>query len=80
MFFIDSIMLFVSYGSKPIAFIFRFSDGGEDAIFGPAPTEQPDRRPLEPEEDEEVPGDDLESSEVREFFPETWIWEVLRTK
>ena len=66
------IHVFVSYTC-----MFCFSDGGGDGIeFGPAPT-QPDR--LEPEEPD-VDEEDLSSSDIRDFFPETWVWEILRTK
>jgi CD109 antigen len=68
---------------SPPFFFDRPLDGGDIAVpapipesddggnFGPAP---PDRIPLEPEAPE-----DVGSSDIRDFFPETWIWEILRT-
>ena len=50
---------------------------------GPAPP-QPPPPPLDDVVDTEADGDTPEedegSTDIRTFFPETWIWEVLRTE
>ena len=62
--------LFVSCCSVLILCFADDDDGDDDGV--PATAVPPDQSPEEP--------DDLGSSVNTGFSPETWIWEILRTK